>query len=150
MTRSWCVKPFSTLTCAELYQVLRVRQDVFVVEQNCPYNDIDDTDAEWLHLLGRQGEQLVAYARLRLDAPEHPGVARIGRVLVIESGRGQGVARELMQRSMDYIHEHAPGRVIAIGAQCYLLDFYRSLGFQNVGEPYDEDGIPHQDMEWRP
>ncbi|RUO37957.1 GNAT family N-acetyltransferase [Aliidiomarina taiwanensis] len=150
MTLSWCIKPFSELTRTELYQVLRVRQEVFVVEQNCPYSDIDDTDAEWFHVLGRAGEQVVAYARLRLDASEHLGVARIGRVLVTENARGKGVARELMQRSMDYIHQHAPGRTIAISAQCYLLDFYRSLGFQNVGEPYDEDGIPHQDMEWRP
>jgi len=150
MTLTWCIKPFATLTQAELYQMLRVRQDVFVVEQNCPYHDIDDTDSDWLHVLGYQEQQLVAYARLRLGTLQHPSVARIGRVLVTENTRGRGIARELMQRSMRYIHEHAAERVVAISAQCYLLDFYRSLGFKNVGEPYEEDGIPHQDMEWQP
>lgn len=147
----WQLKRFSELSAQTMHDMLRLRQDVFVVEQNCPYPDIDGTDHEWLHLLGYQQGELVAYARLRLREAEQAQEpqARIGRVLVAEKARGQALGRALMVEAMAHIHSMHPKRPIILGAQCYLLAFYRSLGFQSVGGEYLEDGIPHQDMEWR-
>jgi|SRR5690554_5557211 len=149
MTLIWQTKTFAELTKEELYEILRVRQDVFVVEQACAYNDIDGDDSEWLHLFAQDGERIVAYARLRLQNEKQESVGRVGRVLVVMPMRGKGIARELMQRAINYIHAAAPNRVIELSAQCYLLDFYRTFGFSEVGYEYLEDDIPHHDMEWR-
>lgn len=150
MTLNWQVLPYSALTRDQLYAMLKLRQDVFIVEQNCPYHDIDGDDVNWLHVLGEQAGRLVAYARLRLTDATGAPIARIGRVIVTVEARHQGVARQLMLRAIDEIHQQAPNRPIALAAQTYLLPFYQSLGFANVGEPYLEDDIPHQDMEWHP
>ncbi len=149
MTLTWHIKTFAELTKKELYEVLRVRQDVFVVEQSCAYNDIDGGDEQWVHVFAQNGERIVAYARLRLHNEKQEPIARVGRLLVTMQARGKGLARELMQRCINYIHEAAPNRVIELSAQCYLLEFYGSLGFTEVGYEYLEDDIPHHDMEWR-
>jgi|SRR5690554_842147 len=149
MTLTWNIKTFAELTKAELYEVLHVRQDVFIVEQACAYNDIDGDDSEWLHIFAQHDERIVAYARLRLQNDKQNTMARIGRVLVVMPARNKGLARELMQRSIAYIHEAEPNCVIELSAQCYLLDFYRTFGFSEVGYEYLEDNIPHHDMEWR-
>ena len=146
---NWQVKPFAALTAQELYAVFKLRQDVFIVEQTCPYPDIDGTDTEWLHVLGWQDNQLAAYARIRYPNETY-SQARIGRVVVASFARGQQLGRLLMQYCMQNIQQAAPKAMIALGAQTYLLDFYQSLGFVSVSETYLEDDIPHQDMEWTP
>ena len=152
----WQLKTFNQLTAQEMHDLLRLRQDIFVVEQNCVYADIDGTDHEWLHLLGTvtQGgdecaSRLVAYARLRFTTASNEPIARIGRVAVAREARGQALGRALMEQAMAAVHAQLPSRTIVLGAQVYLLEFYQSLGFKNVGAAYMEDGIPHQDMEWR-
>ncbi|CUS47923.1 MAG: ElaA protein [Idiomarinaceae bacterium HL-53] len=146
---NWEVKPFSELTAQELYEVFKLRQDVFIVEQTCPYPDIDGTDREWLHVLGWQHNKLAAYARIRCPNDTY-SQARIGRVVVAPFARGQQLGRSLMEYCMQYIQQAAPNAVIALGAQTYLLNFYQSLGFISVSETYLEDDIPHQNMEWTP
>lgn len=141
----WEVKAFDVLSVPEVYAMWKLRQDVFVVEQTCPYPDIDGTDEQWLHVFGWQGEVLVTYARLKWVGHE----ARIGRVLVAESARGQQLGRELMKQAMDYILRSNPRSSIVLSAQTYLLDFYQSLGFVSTSETYLEDDIPHQDMEYQ-
>lgn len=149
MAINWQIKTLAELTQHELYEILRTRQDVFVVEQNCPYADIDGTDAKWMHVFAEQDGRILAYARLRLQNEKQEPIARIGRVLVKNNARGQGLARELMRRAVEYIHTSAPERTIELSVQVYLLDFYRSFGFVEVNYEYLEDNIPHHDMEWR-
>lgn len=149
MTPTWHIKSFTELSKEELYAILRIRQDVFVVEQTCAYNDIDGNDDAWLHVFAKNGDAIVAYARLRLENERQEPIARIGRVLVAMQARHQGLARQLMQHCIEHIHTAAPNRVIQLSAQCYLLEFYNSLGFVEVGYEYLEDDIPHHDMEWR-
>ena len=145
----WQVKAFDALTPAELYEMFKLRQDVFIVEQTCPYPDIDGTDAQWLHVFAWRGDRLAAYARLQ-RAQANPLQARIGRVVVAPFARGEQLGRELMEYCMRYIEQQYTGATIVLSAQTYLLAFYRSLGFVSVSETYLEDDIPHQDMEYTP
>jgi ElaA protein len=134
------------LTTAELHDVLALRNRVFVVEQECAYQDVDGLDlvGGTRHLLAVRGEALVGYARIL--APAASGPARIGRVVVTDAVRGQRVGRRLMERALDSCGRHWPGRDVLVSAQAHLERFYRSLGFVPVSEVYDEDGIPHVDM----
>jgi ElaA protein len=143
---TWTCLPFAELSLDRLYALLRLRQVVFVVEQDCPYVDADGIDQDCWHLWteDRQGAVL-AYARL---VP--PGVlgseARIGRVITAAAARRTGLGRVLMRRAISEVEARWPGPIL-VAAQEYLLDFYRGLGFdQPSGEPYLEDGIPHQDL----
>lgn len=150
----WQLKTFNELSVADLYAVLALRQAVFVVEQNCPYQDADGEDQQALHLLGYEDEQLIAYARIfhatgkqktslhGADADVH----RIGRVIVAPHARGRQLGRVLMEKAMQVALSNSVSQQIVIGAQCYLLDFYHSLDFICEGSEYLEDGIPHQDM----
>ncbi|MCH8493857.1 MAG: GNAT family N-acetyltransferase [Idiomarina sp.] len=142
---------FTTSTFAELngrqvHDIFKLRQDIFIVEQNCPYHDIDGTDANWLHLCGFDDEGLVAYARLHCPGDE---TSEIGRVVVHQRGRGKRYGRELMERALIEILARAPKQPIELNAQTYLLEFYGSLGFVPIGEEYLEDDIPHKLMEYR-
>ena len=147
---TWNCVAFDSLSLTELYTLMRLRQEVFVVEQNCVYLDADGYDQKAWHLLGWDGEQqLVAY--LRLFAPgvkykDFPEDASIGRVCTAASVRGTGLGRELMVRGIAEAERLWPGCAIRISAQVYLLKFYGSLGFVVASEPYDEDGIPHVEM----
>jgi ElaA protein len=143
---TWQLKRFDELSLHQLYELLALRQAVFVVEQDCPYQDADGADAACQHLLAYQNGQLVAYARLFVH-PEGKA-SRIGRVIVAPQARGQQLGRELMQRAMRTVLNQSSSRQIVIGAQQYLLGFYQSLGFINEGDGYLEDGIPHQDMNY--
>lgn len=143
----WSFKQFPELSTDELYDILRLRQNVFVVEQECPYPDADGEDQQWRHLLAHDKGKLVAYARI---GNEKDGSARIGRVVVDPDYRGQGLGRELMEKAIHHAHELAPKQPVYVGAQTYLLEFYNSLGFESVGEAYLEDGIPHQGMQRLP
>ncbi len=137
---TWQTATFKQLSSIQLYHILALREEVFVVEQRCPYQDADGQDFKALHLMAYQEQQLLAYARI--FAPKQ-GEASIGRVVTKVSGRGQGLGQQLMQRAIDYCQQHWPEASIKISAQRYLEKFYQQLGFEICSEPYLEDDIPH-------
>lgn len=145
----WHCKHFDGLKLDELYQILAARTGVFVMEQNCLYNDVDGRDNRCLHLFAQDdaGGQPIIAAYLRLLPPGlvYPEAA-IGRVLTTAAYRGTGIGRELMARALEQAHAHWPGSAVRINAQAYLQNFYESFGFVLVKGPYDEDGIPHVEM----
>lgn len=142
MQIDWLLKKFTELTPYELYDALQLRNEVFVVEQNCVFQDADDRDQGSFHLLGYQQNKLVAYTRL---VP--PGIsyeeASIGRVVTSPTVRGTGAGKVLMQQSINYTYQLFGVNPIKIGAQLYLKKFYEGFGFVQVGDSYMEDGIPH-------
>jgi ElaA protein len=142
------IKLFSQLDTHTLYQLLKARVDVFVVEQACAYPEIDDLDCHisTAHVLSYLNGTLQAYARCLAPKTVHKKYSAIGRVLVTKEGRGQGVAKQLMLDAIDYNKATWPQHEIKISAQTYLLNFYQGLGFTSVGDAYLEDGISHQDM----
>jgi len=139
------VKSFNNLSPAELYTILKLRNEVFVVEQNCPYQDTDDKDLKCEHLMLLQNDELMAYARLVPPGVSYPQMS-IGRVVTSPKARGTGAGRVLMNTAIEQCQNSFGKGPIQIGAQAYLLKFYGSLGFNPVGEIYDEDGIPHIHM----
>ncbi|MBT8113994.1 MAG: GNAT family N-acetyltransferase [Arenicella sp.] len=144
----WETKAYDELSKEELFEILKVRQDVFVVEQECAYPDIDDADRAAWHICGRRatnGRPLVAYARILKPGLTYEQVS-IGRILTSAAARGEGLGLELMRRAMSFIESRFPGQPIKIGAQTHLQRFYQELGFVPASEPYDEDGISHIDM----
>lgn len=141
----WTCLPFPQLTAAHLYTILRLRSEVFVVEQNCIYQDMDGFDQLALHLCGMNGDRLACYARLLAPGVKYPG-ASVGRVVTSPDSRATGLGRELMQQAVKQCQQHWPAAAITISAQHHLEKFYHSLGFATVSEPYMEDGIPHIEM----
>lgn len=141
----WEIKRFNALSIAELYSVLQLRSKVFVVEQNCVYQDVDGKDFEALHVLGKDGEKIVAYARLFAPAKYFDN-ASIGRVVVDSKYRSLKLGHDLMRFSIEGIFEEFETGPITISAQLYLEKFYNQHGFLRSGEPYLEDGIPHIKM----
>ena len=142
----WKLVPFSELTADELYDLLALRQLVFVVEQKCPYLDCDGKDQASLHLLGRETSgRLVAYARL-VPAGVTFVQPSIGRVVNHPDVRRSGVGKELMREAIARARAAFGPQPIRIGAQLYLKRFYEELGFAADGDVYDEDGIPHVHM----
>lgn len=139
-------KHFKNLSLEELYAAMQLRQEVFVVEQDCPYLDADGKDPESWHLMGWQGDQLVAYIRLVPKGISYDNYVSIGRVITHESVRRTGVGKALMQKSIQQIEALFPGLPVKMSAQCYLIAFYESFGFKTIGEEYLEDGIPHIGM----
>lgn len=142
---NWILKKYTELSTDELYAILQLRSVVFVVEQNCPYLDLDDKDQHSWHLLGWQDDQLVAYTRL-LPAGVAFEEPSIGRVVTSPVVRRTGIGRILMQKSIEACYTLFGKQPIQIGAQRYLETFYGSLGFEISGSPYLEDGIPHIHM----
>lgn len=143
---NWQDLSFQQLSRDQLYAILNARVAVFVVEQDCPYQDVDGLDADGIHVIGTSDNgEVLAYARI-LPPGKRFAEPSIGRVLTAAAGRGRGLGRELMERSLSVAGEHFPGQAIRISAQQYLEDFYRSLGFETVRGPYSEDGIPHLEM----
>ena len=138
-------KVFSELSTHELFAIMRTRVDVFVVEQQCPYPELDNVDylASTAHIYWLEGLQIGAYARCYEKNQQY---SAIGRVLVEQSQRGNGLASLLVNEAIQLCFTRWPDKDIYIGAQTYLLGFYQSLGFQSTGESYLEDGIEHQDM----
>ena len=146
MIRFSCL-PFDKLSPLELYDIMALRQEVFIVEQNCPYLDADGKDPHCWHLMGRNGEKkLICYTRLLPEGLAYNGYASIGRVVSSPSARGAGAGKILMQRSIDMCVHLFGNQPIKIGAQSYLLKFYEGFGFRSTGEEYLEDGIPHTKM----
>ncbi len=143
----WQDKHHSELTVPELYQLLQLRSQVFVVEQHCVYQDVDGEDlhSDNRHLMGWRNGALVAYARILIhDEPPHPVV--IGRVVVDPAVRGEKLGYQLMEQALASCERHFSGRGVYLGAQAHLQHFYHSFGFMPVTDVYDEDGIPHIGM----
>ena len=136
------VKTFSQLTTKELYDLLQLRSEVFVVEQDCVYQDIDGKDQIALHVLGFKDEVLVGYTRI-FKPGDYFELASIGRVVVKENERKHKYGYDIMDASIKTIKDVFNTTAIKISAQCYLKRFYNNLQFFEVGEQYLEDGIPH-------
>jgi len=135
-------KTFKELTKEELYELLSLRCQVFVVEQNCAYQDLDNKDQKALHVIGKKADKIVAYTRVFKpgDYFKNPS---IGRVLVEESSRKSSLGKDIMLASMDTIKRRFKNSTIELSAQSYLKKFYRDLGFVENGGEFLEDGIPH-------
>ncbi len=143
---TWRCKYFTELSNVELYKILQLRSEVFIVEQNCVYQDCDDKDLKAYHYTGWEEENLVAYARLLDKGISYPDAASIGRIITSPSVRRKNVGRELMQHSIEEIG-HLFGKVpIRISAQRYLKRFYESFSFVQKSGTYLEDGIEHISM----
>ena len=143
---AWSCKSFIELTNEELYKILQLRMEVFVVEQNSVYQDCDDKDQQSYHYMGYQRDKLVAYTRLIPPGIAYAG-SSIGRVVTSPLVRGNKIGRELMKRSIDKTIELFGKVSITIGAQLYLKNFYESLGFIKISDIYLEDGIEHIKMQ---
>jgi ElaA protein len=146
MQLSWVFKPFPELTNNELYALLRLRSEVFVVEQNCVFLDMDDKDQQCHHLLGYKDDLLAAYTRIVPKGVSYDNYASIGRVVTSPQVRREGRGKELMEESIKRLQSLFGDVAIKIGAQLYLKMFYNELGFEQCGEVYDEDGIDHIPM----
>ena len=143
MSVVWKVKKWEELNKEELYEILRLRSEIFIVEQECPYQDIDNKDIFSKHCFGKINNEIVCYTRVFLN--EDPNI--IGRLLVKKQFRNKGIGREIMRRSINIISKE---KVIFISAQSYLKGFYESLGFIKKGKKYLEDGIIHIPMYLNP
>lgn len=163
MTCTFSIKTFDELTSVDLYHILKARSQVFVVEQNCAYQDMDELDFDCLHLIAHQNEALVAYCRIippefnklrsNLSSSDattkvsDTAMSSIGRVLVLAAHRGDGLARQMMNQAIAHCRKkYGKKRPIIISAQAYLISFYESLGFVPEGEHYLEDNIEHVKM----
>ena len=145
-TIKWQLKTMDQLSVSELYKILQLRSEVFVVEQNCVYLDADGKDEKGHHLCGWIDEELASYCRLLPVAVSYPDKASIGRVLTNPQHRNTGAGKKLMEKAMEATYELFKVDSIKIGAQLYLLKFYSELGFKQIGDTYLEDGIPHIEM----
>jgi ElaA protein len=145
-TIHWQCCQFSELSAIQLYAILQARSAVFVVEQNCPYLDMDNVDQSCLHLIAWTAQQEVA-AYLRIVPPSLKfDEASLGRVITTQIGRGAGLGKQLLQRGIAACQNAYPKSAIRIAAQAYLEKFYQSFGFVTVSDQYLEDDIPHIDM----
>lgn len=142
----WQWLHFSELSLEQLYDALALREEVFSVEQSCTAVDLDGLDKDAFHLLGYQGDELVAYARVLPTGVYKKDVVSFGRLIVCKELRNQGVGKELMQQIIDFIRAELDGVAIKFSAQLYLQKSYESFGFSAYGDVYDDGGIPHIDM----
>jgi len=139
----WC--RLGELSAGQIYAVLAARVAIFVVEQNCAYQDLDGLDADAEHLIAWSGKEVAGYLRVlapgtRFDDPS------IGRIITTQPFRGSGLGREVVAKGIERTRQRYPGQPIRISGQKYLERFYRDFGFVTVSEPYLEDGIPHVEM----
>ena len=139
------VKKFNELTIDQLYELLQLRSQVFVVEQDCVYQDIDSKDQKSLHILGLKNNKIIAYTRI-FRPGDYFNEASIGRVVVAENERKFKYGHQIMKASINAIAAHFNTATIIISAQTYLKKFYNNLGFNQIGDGYLEDGIPHIKM----
>ncbi|UEL47275.1 GNAT family N-acetyltransferase [Terrisporobacter hibernicus] len=142
---NWKIKEFNELNIEEIYKILALRNEIFIVEQECPYLDCDDKDLNSYHLFLRENGEIVSYLRILEKGVSYDEIS-IGRVAVKKSYRGKGISRKMMLKAIEFIENNLSENTIKIQAQAYLLDFYSSLGFKAVSEEYLEDNIPHIDM----
>jgi ElaA protein len=136
------VKTFHQLSIAELYEILQLRSQVFVVEQDCVYQDVDGKDQKALHVIGWVNNKIVAYTRC-FKKGDYFAQASIGRVVVALEHRKDGYGHDIMRHSIAAIYVHFGNQQIKLSAQTYLVSFYEAHGFVSIGETYLEDGIPH-------
>lgn len=145
----WCWSKFADLSSADIYEILRVRQEVFVVEQNCRYQDADGSDQDawhlyaWISVDGHR--QIGAYLRVLKPGVRYPE-ASIGRVLTTQAARGRGLGKQLIAKGIEHARQAMDNCPIRISAQAYLQKFYTDFGFVVEGAPYDEEGIEHIQM----
>ena len=141
----WYINHFDALSKEHLYDILAIRQEVFIVEQNCPYNDADYTDQDAIHVYAYDKGRIIACARLL-----KPGVsfseASIGRIITDKKYRGKGLGHKLVEKCIEESKKAYGDFGIRISGQVYAMDFYKKLGFKPEGEEYLEDGIPHMDL----
>lgn len=142
---NWKIKLFNELTTDELYEILRLRAEVFVVEQDCAYQDLDLKDRLSYHLFLEENNEVIAYLRIIQKNVSYPEIS-IGRVITKKTYRGKGIAREMVQKAINYVIDKLKENKIRISAQAYLLEFYKSLGFKQTSDIYLEDGIKHIQM----
>mgnify|MGYP001202076069 FL=1 len=140
------IKKFSELSTEEIYNILKLRSEVFVVEQNCVYQDIDEKDKKATHLFLEKNNDIIAYTRIFKKGDYYEENPSIGRVVVSKKDRGKNLGKEIMLNSIEFIKKELEGRKIELSAQKYLDKFYKDLDFYSEGEDYLEDGIPHQRM----
>lgn len=147
MTIEWVCKHHTDLGKEQLYAILQLRTEVFVVEQKCPYQEVDgrDLEGDTCHLMAWDNDRLLAYVRL-LDPISQGGDVVIGRVVIAEQARGQGLGHALMEQALKQAQRHWPETPIYLSAQAHLKDYYGRYGFIVAGEEYLEDGIPHIGM----
>ncbi|MFA5522860.1 MAG: GNAT family N-acetyltransferase [Tissierellales bacterium] len=141
----WQIKKYSDLTIDELYSILKVRNEVFVVEQNCPYQDCDEKDKQAYHLFLDDNGDIIAYTRILEKSVSYDEIS-IGRFLVKEEYRRKGLAKELLVRAMNFIEESLNEKTIRLSGQVYIKDLYKSFGFKEVSDIYLEDDLPHVEM----
>jgi len=142
---NWIIKKFDDLTPHELYAIMQLRNEVFVVEQNCVYQDADNKDQQCWHLMGWRQDILAAYTRI-LPPGSMYDLPSIGRVVTSPALRKTGIGKQLMEKSTETVEKLFGNTSIQIGAQLYLKKFYESLGFHQSSEIYLEDGIEHIEM----
>ena len=140
------IKKFDELTLNELYDILKLRVDIFVVEQNCPYGELDNKDKESIHVFYRENGEITAYLRIIPKFLSYESVS-MGRICVKQEFRSRKLGREIVKDAINYIEKDMKQYIITIGAQEYLKDFYASFDFKPVSDIYDEDGIKHLDMQ---
>ncbi|HEX7868544.1 MAG TPA: GNAT family N-acetyltransferase [Chryseobacterium sp.] len=141
----WKIKSFEEITTSELYEIIKARVDVFVVEQNCPYPDLDGYDQKAIHLWAEQDNTVLAYCRIFNRGIKYNETS-IGRVLTSEKGRGKNLGKQLIKYAVETIENRFKTSEVRISAQDYLLKFYSDFGFQDTGKKYLEDNIPHTEM----
>ncbi|MEQ6377926.1 GNAT family N-acetyltransferase [Bacillaceae bacterium S4-13-56] len=141
----WICKSFNELSNDELYQIMKARVEIFVVEQECPYPELDGHDQVSQHLYGIEDGQIAVYARLVPKNTKYKE-ASIGRVIVTQPFRGRGYGHQLMEKSVEFLTKEWNETVIKLQAQEHLRNFYGAHGFEVISEPYMDDGIPHVDM----
>lgn len=141
----WKIKTFEEFTVPELYNVLKARINVFVVEQNCPYPDLDDYDQKAVHIWAEQDGEILANCRIFDKGIKYPE-ASIGRVLTTEKARGRNLGKQLIAYALEAIEARFRTDEVRISAQDYLLRFYGEFGFEDTGKKYLEDDIPHTEM----
>ena len=141
----WKIKTFSELNTTELYEIIKARINVFVVEQDCPYPDLDDYDQKAIHLWAEKDGEVLAYCRI-FDKGIKYNETSIGRVVTTEEARGTGLGKQLIKYALDIIENRLGTPEVRISAQDYLLKFYSDFGFEDTGKKYLEDNIPHTEM----
>lgn len=137
---------FDDLSNDQLYRLLKLRVDVFVVEQNCPYPELDDLDQTARHLLVTRGHDTIACIRILPPGEKYADAVAIGRVATAQNERGSGLGWKIMQWALQECHQLWPEQAIQLSAQAHLKNFYQRLGFVQISDVYDEDGIDHIDM----
>ena len=140
------IKKFRELSTEEIYNILKLRSEVFVVEQNCVYQDIDEKDKKATHIFIEKNNDIIAYTRIFKKGDYYEENPSIGRVVVSKKERGKNFGKEIMLNSIEFIKKELEGKKIELSAQKYLDKFYKDLDFYSEGEDYLEDGIPHQRM----